>query len=87
MERLHITNDWAVDLQSPECELNFETCELICTHGVRVHGCAFHYSCKKCAHLFRRRVNEGFCEYTSMRCTSCKTGFTNNKKYYQIVPL
>lgn len=87
MERLEITGDWGVDLESPECELNFETCDIICTHGVRVHGCAFHFACHRCAHLFVKRVKGGFEDFTTMRCMKCKTGFTNTKRYYQIVKL
>lgn len=88
MEVLEITPGWDVELETPMCELHLgEDCESFCTHGVRVHGCTFHYCCEDCAREFATRIHKGFAGYKKMRCAACKRGFTNNKKYYEIIEL
>jgi hypothetical protein len=88
MEVLEITPDWGVELETPRCELHLDDdCETFCTHGIRVHDCGFHYCCEECAKQFAHRVRGGFRDFKKMRCAECKRGFTNNKKYYQIIKL
>ena len=88
MEVLEICPGWGVELNTPECELHMdEYCEMMCTLGVRVHGCGFHYACEECAKAFSERVLNGFQGFKKMRCAACKRGFTNNKKYYEIIKL
>ena len=88
MEVLEIVPGWGVELEIPQCELHIDDdCESLCTHGIRVHNCGFHYSCEECAKQFAKRVRSGFGDFKKMRCAACKRGFTNNKKYYQIIEL
>ena len=88
MEVVEIAPGWGVELETPICELHLDDdCETFCTHGIRVHDCGFHYCCEECAKLFAQRVRCGFKDFKKMRCAECKRGFTNNKKYYQIIEL
>lgn len=86
MEVLEITPDWSVELQLPECDLNLEGCTGTPSHGIRVHGCAFHFSCHNCVSEFRSRVGEGFKQFKKMRCTKCHIGYSPSR-YYRIVKL
>ena len=87
MEVLEITPGWVVELPLPECELRLDGCTGDAAQGVRVHGCAFHYSCNSCVHTFLRRVSKGYRLYRNMRCSSCKEKFTKSDKYFTVVEL
>jgi hypothetical protein len=64
-----------------------DDCSGKATQGMRIHGCAFHYVCNECAHLFLRRVSNGYSTYKNMRCATCKQKFTRNTKYFNLVKL
>ena len=85
-EVLEITPDWGVELELPQCDLRFEGCTATPTHGVRVHGCAFHFCCPECAFRFRKQVSSSYDNFHKMRCTKCHIGY-DKKNYYRIVKL
>ena len=87
LEVLDITPDLRVELQLPQCELSLEGCLINPECGVRVHGCAFHFSCSNCAKLFRKRVSSSYREFEGkMRCTTCHIGY-DKKTYFRIVKI
>lgn len=78
-----------VELEKPLCELHFPGCTgEIATHGIRVHGCAFHYSCTSCSLGFNQRVAEAMRTFhgTNLRCTKCHISYTPHR-YFKIVEL
>lgn len=87
-EVLEISDGWAVELETPECELQLsDNCERYSSFAVRVHSCTMHYACSDCIVEFSERIENGFGKFKKMRCSACKRGFSNNKKYYEIIEL
>lgn len=82
-----MSEDFVIDLLTPECELQLDPCTKTAKQGMRVHGCAFHYVCNDCAHEFLRRVSKGHTLYKNMRCASCKKQFSRSSKYFNLVEL
>lgn len=86
VEVVQITPELSIELELPVCELQLDRCSGTPTHGVRVHGCAFHYACPECATTFRQRVSGSYKSFDKMRCTNCHISY-NKSTYYKIVRL
>lgn len=86
MESVCITGDLSVDLETPLCELKWSMCESRAVSGIRIHGCAFYYVCRKCRDTLLQRIGSNFYELRNRKCNSCGLQFMK-KEYFQVINL
>lgn len=76
MEKVAVTDDWAIHLGIPACDLGWEGCTGTATVGVRVHGCAFYYACDSCHRHVLGNIAESFRRFETLCCGRCGIEFT-----------
>lgn len=86
MEKIQISEDVEVILETPECTLKYAGCGGSGSFAIRVHGCNLHIACANCKERFDSMVRKNYRCFTQMRCRNCKIDFTSDK-YFEVIVL
>lgn len=86
MESLLIAEGLSVDLRIPDCEVSVEGCTGKGSMGLRVHECAFYYTCDHCFKSINKRIAHKFRRFERIICTKCGKDH-DLATYYKVVAL
>lgn len=86
MEVVQFSDDWVVELHTPQCDLDYDGCVKDARYAMRVHECAFRYGCEECAKAMREHVRDSYARFKTLKCGKCNKPFARSD-YFEIISL
>jgi hypothetical protein len=71
MELVSFGEELTVDLQTPQCDLEYDKCTGVAEVFYDVHGCAQYYACGYCDRVLAATMLHSFIKYEKLECKVC----------------